>query len=169
MLCEDEIQYWDSGLFMSSGTTVESRGSYIEFSLENRKVRNYKRKRNTIRLRGRKKSPQFISAFVHMCVSVWCFTSSSCSIGSGCGPPLMYPMRNSLTRLRSDAQESWDDPDKEVSTVLKNSCVLCWWICSVPSGPSVKTSGSRRGRSDKAPACQHSYDFQDVKQPRSES
>lgn len=41
VLCEEEIQYWDSGLFMSSGTTVKSRGSHIEFSLENKKVRNY--------------------------------------------------------------------------------------------------------------------------------
>lgn len=50
VLCEEEIQYWDSGLFMSSGTTVESRGSYTEFSFEYRNVRNYKQKCNMIRL-----------------------------------------------------------------------------------------------------------------------
>lgn len=40
VLWEEDIQYWDIGLFMSSGTTGESRGSHIEFSFENRKVKN---------------------------------------------------------------------------------------------------------------------------------
>ena len=70
VLWEEEIQYWDSGLFMSSGTTVESRGSYIEFSFEYRNVRNYKQKCNMVRLWGWKKSLQFISVFVQICVFV---------------------------------------------------------------------------------------------------
>lgn len=41
VLCEEEIQYWDRGLFMSSGTIFRSWGSQMEFSLENRNVRNY--------------------------------------------------------------------------------------------------------------------------------
>ena len=40
VLCEEEIQYWDSGLFMSSGTTGEERESHTEFSFEKRNVRN---------------------------------------------------------------------------------------------------------------------------------
>lgn len=43
VLCEEEIQYWDRGRFMSSWTIGWGRGSQMEFSFENRKVRNWRR------------------------------------------------------------------------------------------------------------------------------
>lgn len=52
VLCEEEIQYWDRGLFMSSEETGWGCGSQMEFSLEKRNVRNWrKRERDSERLR----------------------------------------------------------------------------------------------------------------------
>lgn len=45
VLWEDEIQYWDRGWFISSGTTRSYLASITMFSLEKRYVRNWRGKR----------------------------------------------------------------------------------------------------------------------------
>lgn len=60
VLWEEEIQYWDRGWFISSGTTRSYLASITIFSLEKRYVRNYRGSREVKACQGWGDNPGWV-------------------------------------------------------------------------------------------------------------